>query len=44
MKKAARIYVMQNSQGYVKIGVSVNPEHRAKSLQTGSCYQIISLF
>lgn len=44
MKKAARIYVMQNSQGYVKIGVSVNPEHRAKSLQTGSCYQIVELF
>lgn len=44
MKKAARIYVMKNSQGYVKIGVSVNPEHRAKSLQTGSCYQIVELF
>lgn len=44
MKKAAKIYVMKNSQGYVKIGVSVNPEHRAKSLQTGSCYQIVELF
>lgn len=44
MRKAARIYVMENSQGYVKIGVSANPEHRAKSLQTGSCYQIVELF
>lgn len=44
MKRPSRIYVMKNSIGFVKIGVSLNPEHRAKSLQTGSCYQIVSLY
>lgn len=44
VKRPSCIYVMKNSIGFVKIGVSLNPEHRAKSLQTGSCYQIVSLY
>lgn len=39
-KRAVKIYVIQHPHGYVKIGKSVNPQKRLRSLQAASPYEL----
>ena len=38
------IYIISNEQGYIKVGVSKNPERRVKQLQTGNEHKLTLLF
>jgi len=38
------IYIISNEQGYIKVGVSNNPERRVKQLQTGNEHKLKLLF
>ena len=38
------IYIISNDLGYIKVGVSNNPERRVKQLQTGNEHKLTLLF
>lgn len=38
------LYIIGNDKGYIKVGVSKNPERRVKQLQTGNEHKLTLLF
>lgn len=38
------VYIISNDLGYIKVGVSKNPERRVKQLQTGNEHKLTLLF
>lgn len=38
------LYIIGNDKGYIKVGVSNNPERRVKQLQTGNEHKLTLLF
>ena len=38
------LYIIGNDQGFIKVGVSKNPERRVKQLQTGNEHKLTLLF
>lgn len=38
------IYIISNDEGYIKVGVSKQPEKRVKQLQTGNEHKLTLLF